>query len=429
MRRFKAQKSEADINCSLQQLAVAAARRFPLYRNLMKSAGIRPGEIRSLETLRRLPVVTKADLLSNLWSHCLRKRFPGVNRAKWSTSGITGPVLLVYMNGMEAWFRKFSYYQAMKENATLSRPLTIAQVGAGAHQSKKKASLIHRLARVKIERILRLLPEEQVAQLLELRPKIVTGHPTCLEVAAAWMVESGIVLQTKLVVCRGEVLSTRVRELLAQAFDGKVVDYYNTEEIGNVAYECPADPGRMHVNTDSCILEILDERDSPQPVGSEGRIIVTNLFNHTMPFLRYDLGDRGTLVSEGGTRCLCGSPRPAILPPMGRSGDFFTFQSGVRLSPRVVESLVVPTLLRAVRARSPNAQGLPPYRIAQESDVDVRVTIADSLPQDAELRKEIEDKFRRFGIEISITLDTHTDVPAEGSGKSRRVVSMIDRIS
>ena len=108
------------------------------------------------------------------------------------------------------------------------------------------------------------------------------------------MAESNAIMTVGLVVCRGEVLDEQTRSLLAKAFAGKIVDYYNAEEIGNVAYECPDDHEKMHVNTGSCILEILNDQGVSKGLGEEGRIVVTNLFNHTMPFIRYDLGDRGT---------------------------------------------------------------------------------------------------------------------------------------
>lgn len=426
MRRFKQRKSAADINIALRQVAMTAAKRFPYYHDLMQSAGVCPSEVRNLETLRRLPITNKTEILSQLWSHCSEKRFPKLNKVKWSTSGTSGPVLLVYMSKMESLFRSLSYFQSVRENACFSWPLRITHVGAGERESKKKPSLVQSLARVKITRICRLLPEEQqIAELIESRPQIVTGHPSCLEVVAAQMIESNVVLSTKVVVCRGEVLSKRLRALLAQAFDGKIVDYYNAEEIGNIAYECPAEAGKMHINTDCCILEILDERGAPQPSGIEGRIVVTNLFNHTMPFIRYDLGDRGTLISSGGTRCDCGSLLPSILPPSGRSGDFFSFPSGVRLSPRAVESLVVPTLLRIQQARSPGVQGSPAYQCIQDSESHIRLVIASPLPFREELRDKIESNFNRMGIRISLTITEVREIPTEGSGKSRRVISKV----
>lgn len=429
MRRFKMAKSPADVNCSLQHLVAVAARRFPYYRELVQSAGGYPPEVNNLEALRCLPITNKAEILSRFSAHRSTMRPPKVDKVKWSTSGTSGPVLLVHMSRTESAFRTLSYFQAIKENARFSFPLSVAHVGAGRRESSKRPSLLQHLARVRIVRICRLLPvEEQIAKLVESHSQIITGHPSCLELIAERMVETSVAVQTKLVVCRGEVLQERVRALLARAFGCKIVDYYNAEEIGNIAYECPVEPARMHVNTDTCILEILDEAGTPQPVGVEGRVVVTNLFNHTMPFIRYDLGDRGTLMQLGETRCRCGSLRPTILAPSGRTDDFFSFPSGIRLSPRAVESLVMPTLLRALQARSGSTPGMPAYQVIQESGLDIRLRIEGALPAREKLRMQIEQGIiQHVGLPISLRIDDNQEIRPGKSGKARRVVSKVER--
>ena len=426
MRRFKNRKNAADISASLQQLAVISAKKFPYYRNLMHEAGITPRELRSKEALGHLRVTTKADVLTKLWKGSRPKRCPEFGSVEWSTSGTSGPLLLIHMSKAESLFRTFSYFRAVQEHARVTWPLTITQVGAGPRQSKKRAPRLQRLARVRISRISRLLPEgEQVAKLLESQPQIVTGSPSCLGVVAARMAESNAIMTVRLVVCRGEVLNEQTRSLLAKAFAGKIVDYYNAEEIGNVAYECPDDHEKMHVNTGSCILEILNDQGVSKGLGEEGRIVVTNLFNHTMPFIRYDLGDRGTLISTGGTRCSCGSTRPSILPPSGRKDDFFSFSSGLRLSPRSVESLVAPTLLRMLRAESSYARGVPGYQIVQETESKVRVFVEGALPFSEELTCKIETNFSDVGVSVTVSVVEVEELPAPNSGKTRRVISKV----
>ena len=46
------------------------------------------------------------------------------------------------------------------------------------------------------------------------------------------------------------------------------------------------------------LIEILDESGSPVAVGDEGRIISTGLYNRSVPLIRYDTGDRATLLSK-----------------------------------------------------------------------------------------------------------------------------------
>jgi phenylacetate-coenzyme A ligase PaaK-like adenylate-forming protein len=47
----------------------------------------------------------------------------------------------------------------------------------------------------------------------------------------------------------------------------------------------------MTVLDDLNIVEVLGDNDRPVSPGDQGRIVITNLFNHTLPILRYELGD------------------------------------------------------------------------------------------------------------------------------------------
>jgi len=266
---------------------------------------------------------------------------------------------------------------------------------------------------------------EQVRRLRRFAPQIVTGQTTCLEAVARHLREAGEVLDVDLVVSRGEVLPFHTRELLNTVFSGRVVDYYNCEEIGNVAYECPVDASHMHVNTDCCVLEVVDAEGAAVPLGIEGRAVVTNLFNHTMPFIRYDLGDRVTMVAPGGERCACGSQRPKILTPSGRVDDFFRFSDGRRIAPRTAEAYVVPPLFELMAQYDPAVVGSPTYRIIQETEWLVRVQVSERLAFREEFRGRVESGFRKAGYDIRVVVEDDCSMPAV-AGKHRRMISKVE---
>ena len=64
-------------------------------------------------------------------------------------------------------------------------------------------------------------------------------------------------------------------------------NFYGAVEAGRIAFECAAGEG-LHVNADWVDLDLL-----PEDGVSGGRpVVITNLFAHSMPILRYRLGDR-----------------------------------------------------------------------------------------------------------------------------------------
>ncbi|MCC7251336.1 MAG: phenylacetate--CoA ligase family protein, partial [Hyphomicrobium sp.] len=74
-----------------------------------------------------------------------------------------------------------------------------------------------------------------------------------------------------------------------------------------------------HVNADLAILEVVDADNRPVPPGTEGsKVLVTNLYNHVQPIIRYEVDDRVTMSTEP---CSCGSPLPRIARISGRTKD------------------------------------------------------------------------------------------------------------
>jgi phenylacetate-coenzyme A ligase PaaK-like adenylate-forming protein len=91
---------------------------------------------------------------------------------------------------------------------------------------------------------------------------------------------------------------------------------YGASEFYSIASECAH--GRLHVNDDWVILEPVDERLQPVPVGEQSAsTLLTNLANYTQPLVRYDLGDRIRCLAGP---CECGSRFPAI-EVEGRADD------------------------------------------------------------------------------------------------------------
>ena len=73
---------------------------------------------------------------------------------------------------------------------------------------------------------------------------------------------------------------------------------YSNQENGLLAQEC-VENKEYHINRASYYIELLKpDTDDPVHVGEPGRIVVTDLFNHAMPLIRYDTGDVGIWKKE-----------------------------------------------------------------------------------------------------------------------------------
>ncbi len=91
------------------------------------------------------------------------------------------------------------------------------------------------------------------------------------------------------------------------------------------------------VDTSSFHIEILKENgDSPAEPGEVGRIVVTDLFNRAMPFIRYDTGDLARFALDA-----AGRPRRHLLVGLaGRRADVLI--AGTPKSPTRASWMVIP---------------------------------------------------------------------------------------
>jgi len=69
----------------------------------------------------------------------------------------------------------------------------------------------------------------------------------------------------------------------------------------------------------------VDDEGNPVRAGVPGRILVTDLTNFVMPFIRYETGDIGVWADKA---CACGRAFPLLAEILGRKSDFIVAPSG-----------------------------------------------------------------------------------------------------
>jgi phenylacetate-coenzyme A ligase PaaK-like adenylate-forming protein len=167
-----------------------------------------------------------------------------------------------------------------------------------------------------------LLPIPQIVQELNaFSPAMLGGYPTILDLLIDEQQSGRLHIHPVLIMTGGEYLSDDLRRRLAQAFGCYVQTTYSCTEGGTVAYECTQ--RHFHVNSDWLIVEPVDKDNRPVPDGVQSdKILLTNLYNFTQPFIRYEVTDRVVMHHES---CPCGHPSP-WLTLEGRTDDVVRFE-------------------------------------------------------------------------------------------------------
>jgi len=102
------------------------------------------------------------------------------------------------------------------------------------------------------------------------------------------------------------------KDFIEKVFGCQALSRYATHESGVLAQQCKQ--GLFHINTSGYHVEILAiDKDQPVKPGETGRVVVTDLFSHSLPLIRYDTGDLAVLAE----RCNCQLQTP-VLKNIGR---------------------------------------------------------------------------------------------------------------
>ena len=100
---------------------------------------------------------------------------------------------------------------------------------------------------------------------------------------------------------------------MEKAFSCEIFDEYVCNDGGASAWECEAHEG-LHYFMERAIIEDVD-----------GEMIVTDLWNKAMPFIRYKNGDSLTFLDK---KCSCGRFLP-LIKVKGRDNDIIITKKGV----------------------------------------------------------------------------------------------------
>ena len=161
------------------------------------------------------------------------------------------------------------------------------------------------------------------------RLNVLAGPPSLLVLLAeeARKIEGPV----KAVIVYAEEADTATKERLAEAFTAPVSEIYQGAE-GMLGFTCRA--GNLHLSEDTAFVELDPAGDT---LGRAERVVVTDLYRRTQPFIRYELND---LLEVGDRSCPCGSAFRLIDRIHGRSDSVFLLRGAdggqVRLMPDYV---------------------------------------------------------------------------------------------
>jgi len=313
---------------ALQRSVSIAYYQTDFYRERYEKHGVHPRDIRTLEDIHKLPIITKQDLIENFHA-ALPKPLNKKYAFFMGTSGSTGQPVEVYKD--YTWLAHFIGYgfRIMRLHKVGMSKLRIAFI-LDLNPSPSIENTIQKYLKL-FPRIALIIPVEQdIVQTMRQLEKanvsyIVTYSGMMRELATLRRDGMGKNLNIIKVGLTGEILDEYTREHIEAAFGCSCYSSYISTEAGAIAIEC--ENKKMHINSDSLMVEILDENGDPLPAGEEGNIILTCYDGgYGSPIIRYSgCSDVGQILSEG---CGCGLNTPVMGPVKGRIVDSIHLPDG-----------------------------------------------------------------------------------------------------
>ena len=246
--------------------------------------------------------------------------------------------------------------------------------------------------------------QQQAKWLSEQDPDYLLTHPSVADRLARYCLEHGVRLpRLRQIMTISEILRPATREACLAAWNVPIRDAYTAREVGYVALQCP-EHEVYHIQSESALVELLDDSGAPCDPGDIGRVVVTPLHNFAMPLIRYDIGDR----AEAGAPCACGRGLPVVKRILGREQNMLVMPNGEECWP-----LLSAEDLRQLMSIAPIRR----YQLVQKNPSSLELKVETEKPLDARqidgLKAWVGKKFDP-ALEVSVSRVESLDPDASG---------------
>jgi phenylacetate-CoA ligase len=230
------------------------------------------------------------------------------------------------------------------------------------------------------------------------------AYPSAAHDLAMVIEDAGIPVKFDSVITGSEMLYDFQRTRIESVFHAKVFDFYGMAE--RVAFAAACEHGRLHVNPEYGIVEIVDEQG--RPTDGEGTIVGTSLHNSAMPLIRYRMNDTARWSREP---CPCGRTYPVIEAVSGRLADQLYDLDG-----RAVNCTVIGFAFDGMH-------NIRKAQVAQEAADRWTIRVVPGPNYTAGDGQRVLDKLaKEVSARVAATIEVVEDIPKMPNGKFKWVV-------
>jgi phenylacetate-CoA ligase len=403
----------------LRRLIRHAYRNVPYYRAQMQERGLRPEDIRGQEDLHKLPFLTKDLVRKHLYFDIMSENHVKSQVLRIATSGSTGEPFVCFADRAQLEFRWAATLRAQEWTGYRFGDPTVRLWHQTIGMSKSQAFREHADAVFANRLYIPIFEmsdaglEAMIAQIAAKKPVLIDGYAEAFDFLAQYIRTRGgdLGFQPKALMSSAQTLPAKSRETIEKAFGCRVFDKYGSREFSGIAYECDAHAGH-HVVSEGYILEVLTEGRPARP-GETGEVVITDLNNYCMPFIRYRIGDLAQAMSD--EPCTCGRGMPRIGEIQGRVQSIIQGTDG-----RYVPGTFFAHCLKEYD------HAIARFQVVQEEPGAIKFFVVKAGRYSDDVIEEVKATFRKYlGEKLRVDVEFVDNIEMVRTGKRLASVSRI----
>lgn len=399
-------------NGKLRSLLLYAWENVPYYNQILEEANVVNNGKVSLNNFNKIPILTK-EIIRREGKNIYSKKHKIRNAKENTSGGSTGePIRLLQDN----YYLDFEIANKINYKLTASQDIGEKELrfwGSERDLLEGKESLKIRLRNWLYNRIefntFKMSDKEMngyVKKWNKYRPSWVESYVQSIYEFAKFIERNKLSIYppTNGILTSAGTLYPEMKKTIERVFNCKVYNRYGSREVGDMAFG----QDTLKISSWNNKIEILDEKGISEK--KEGRIIVTNLNNYSMPLIRYDIGDIGTINKEG----------TELLKINGRINNMIKTTKGIVDSAAITSALYFDTNGKLFTSFSK-------YQLIQKKkdEFEFKVIVVDKLKWKDE-KKSIEKVMKAIlGKKIKFNFNEVTKIDSLKNGKYEYIKSEV----
>lgn len=392
----------------------------PYYHQLFKKNDFDPDTVRSINDLNKLPILTK-EIINKNFNDLYARNYRSKDFILSSTGGSTAAPMKFYIDkkweacNIAAAYRSWSWagYNLGDKMAYLwSAPNDV-------EESKRYKARLRDFFLKTIWLDAFTLTEDNlkkyVTTLTKFKPKVINTYASVIYIFSDYLNKMEITgVQPNAILTTSDMLYDYQRKTIENAFNCQVFDYYSGRDTTLQAAECQEHFG-YHLSIENAVVEFMKGNEHVA-IGETGNLIITDLCNYTMPFIRYEIGDLGVPSDE---KCPCGRGLPIMKSLQGRTYDYILTSDGRLLAGIFFHHILVHYEI----------QGIKEFQIVQETRDKVIIYIVKNEKENTrDINRFISLIKGNVGEKVDVQLQYVDSIKRTPTGKLMHVISKINKI-